>query len=1045
MRTQSAVCRSAAVFIGLLLLQGVAGAQLTEPILNTFKPRDIGPSIMGGRVVDFAVYEPNPSIFYAATASGGLLKTANNGNTWENVFDRQPSVSIGDVAINPDDPNIVWVGTGEANSRQSSSWGDGIYKSTDGGKTWRQMGLRESHHIGRIVINPADTDIVYVAALGHLWGPNPDRGVYMTTDGGQTWKNVLSVNADTGAVDLAMDPSNPKTLYAAMYQHRRTGWGYNGGGPGSGIFKSTDGGRTWRKLSNGLPKGDTGRIGLDIYRKNPNIIMARVENKDGGVFRSEDKGETWTKLNSLNPRPMYFSQIRIDPNDDKRIYVGGVQLHISDDGGKTFRDDGGPNVHLDHHAFWVDPLNSNHLIDGNDGGIWASYDRAKSWEHFNNYAMGQFYSVAVDSQKPYFVYGGMQDNASWGGPSAVRRRLGIMNDDWFQMLACDGMYAAVDPKAENLIYTNCQNGRVVRYDRNTGERKSVMPQTQPGEEPLRWNWTTPIVISPHDGSLYTGANILYQSMDRGQTWTAISKDLTTKTDRDKLTIMDIVGKDISIAKNDGMSSFGNITTISESPRRAGLIYVGTDDGKLHVTRDGGKTWTDLTTRIPGVPKLIYVSRVTASAYDEGRVYVSFDGHRSDDMSPYVFSSSDYGQTWVSIKANLPAGSVYVIKEDTVNRNLVYLGTEFGLFASLNRGQSWTRWSTLPTVAVYDLTVHPRDKDLILATHGRSFQIFDDISPLQQMNDTVLSAAAHLFDVRPATEFIPNESGWFTGGREYTAPNPEFGAYINYSLKNSVKDDVKITITDSTGKLIRELTGPKEAGLQRVAWDLRTTPFASAAIGFYFQPELTNLGAFVLPGEYRVTLSAGGVEMTKTVRVEADPLVQISDTDRRTVYDALVTLTGMQVTIGNVATTITKLDQAVSQMGETLKAYPNASPALKSAMEDASKQVKDLRAKAVGAGGGGGEGGGGGGGEGGGGNQPLRGRITSLKSDVVGSQTVPTAVQMRRVDEYSKELNDAVSNVNGWINTKLPALYKQLGDSNIHPSIGEPIKPVVRNQ
>jgi photosystem II stability/assembly factor-like uncharacterized protein len=1022
----------------LLIACGTAEAQSTESILASLKPRDIGPSVMGGRVVDFAVYEPNPSIFYVATASGGLLKTVNNGNTWENVFDRQATVSIGDVAINPDDPNIIWVGTGEANNRQSSSWGDGIYKSSDGGKTWRHMGLRESHHIGRIVINPVDTDIVYVAALGHLWGPNAERGVFMTSDGGQTWKNVLSVNGDTGAVDLAIDPSNPKTLYAALYQRRRTGWGFNGGGPGSGLHKSTDGGRTWRKLANGLPVGDTGRIGLDVYRKNPNIIVARVENKDGGVFRSEDKGETWSKLNSLNPRPMYFSQIRIDPNDDKRIYVGGVQLHISDDGGKTFRDDGAPNVHLDHHAFWIDPRDSNHLIDGNDGGTWVSYDRARSWEHLNNYAIGQFYSVAVDMQKPYFIYGGMQDNASWGGPSAVRRRLGIGADDWFQMLACDGMYTAVEPKDDSLIYTNCQNGRVVRYDRSTGERKSIMPQVLPGEEPLRWNWTTPIVISPHDGAIYTGANILYKSTDRGHTWTAISSDLTSKTDRDKLTIMDIVGKDIAIAKNDGMSSFGNITTIAESPRRAGVIYVGTDDGKLQLTRDGGRTWTDLTARIPGVPKLIYVSRVTASAHDDGRVYVSFDGHRSDDMSPYIFSSADFGQTWVSLKNNLPAGSVYVVKEDAVNRDLLYLGTEFGVFVSLNRGDAWTRWPTLPTVAVYDLVVHPRDKDLVLATHGRSFQVFDDVTPLQQMNASVQSAVAHLFEMRPATQFIPNESGWFTGGRTYLGANPEFGAYINYYLSSALKDDVKITISDAAGKVLRELTGSREAGLHRVVWDLRTTPSAPATVGFYFQPELTNLGPFVLPGEYRVKLSAGGVEQTRTVRVDGDALLKITDAERRTAYETLLTLTAMQSTVGTVATTITKLDQAVAQMGETLKAYPTSSAALKTAIDEASKQVKELRAKAIG------EGGGGGGGEGGGGNQPLRGRITSLKSDVVGSQSVPTAVQMRRLEEYSKELNDVVAAVNNWLATRLPGLYKQLADSNIHPAVGEPIKPVVRN-
>ena len=755
----------------IFLIDGASAvAQSQESVLSALKPRDIGPALMGGRVSDFAVYDADSSLFYAALASGGLLKTVNAGASWENVFANQNSVSIGDVAINPTDPNTVWVGTGEANSRQSSSWGDGIYKSTDGGNTWTHLGLEESHYIGRIVINPVDTDIVYAAALGHLWGANAERGVYMTTDGGLTWKNVLSIDADTGAVDLAMDPFNPKILYAAMYQRRRTSWGFNGGGAGSGIYKTADGGRTWKKLTNGLPPGDNGRIGLDIYRANPNVVVAIVENKDGGVFRSEDKGGTWTKMNSLNPRPMYLSQIRIDPNDDSRIYVGGVQLHVSDDGGKTFRDDAAPNVHLDHHAFWIDPRNSNHLIDGNDGGIWVSYDRSKTWEHLNNYPIGQFYTVAVDMQQPYSVYGGMQDNASWGGPSSVRRRLGIMNQDWFQIQPCDGMYVAVDQKDAGSVYSDCQNGYIIRYDLKTGERKTIRPEAEPGER-LRWNWTSPIVVSPHDSALYIGANRLFRSTDHGHTWSAVSPDLTTKTNRETLPVMNVADKNITLSKHDGMTSFGNITTVSESAKRAGLIYVGTDDGKVQVTRDGGQNWTDLTARIAGVPKMLYVSRVFASSFEDGRVYASLDGHRSDDFNPYVYVSTDFGQTWKSIRANLPAkGPVYVIKEDTKNPDLLFVGTEFGLFASLDRGVDWNAWKSLPTVAVYDLVVHPRDYDLVVATHGRSIQVFDDISPLQQMKGQVPSDS-HLFDIRAATEFIPSESGWFTGGREYVCAEP----------------------------------------------------------------------------------------------------------------------------------------------------------------------------------------------------------------------------------------------------------------------------------
>ena len=1023
----------------VLLYCTTASAQLTESLLNTFKPRMIGPAVMGGRTVDFAVYEEDPSIFYAASAGGGLLKTVNGGNTWENVFDRETSVSIGDVAINPSDPNVVWVGTGEANNRQSSSWGDGIYKSTDGGKTWKNMGLRESDHIGRIVVNPQDTDIVYVAALGHLWGANPERGVYMTTDGGLNWKQVLGINGDTGAVDLVMDPANPKVLLAAAYQRRRSGWGFNGGGPWSGIYKTVDGGRTWRKITAGLPTGDTGRIGLDIYRKDSNIVYATIENRNGGVFRSEDKGETWTKVSSVNPRPMYFSQIRIDPNDKSRIYVCGVDLYVSDDGGKTLTPTGSPGVHSDHHGLWIDPRNSRHLIDGNDGGIWESRDRGLTWDHFNNYPTGQFYNVSVDMQQPYNIYGGMQDNASWGGPSAVRDRQGIANDHWYQMLSCDGMFASVDPNDSDTIYTDCQDGRIVRYDKKSGERKPIQPQPAAGEANLRWNWTTPIVVSPHDSkTLYIGGNRLFKSTDRGSTWSAISPDLTTQTDRDSLTLMDTPAKDITLSKNDGMSSFGNITAIAESPRRAELVYVGTDDGNLQITRDGGRTWANLTGNVRGVPKMIYVSRVTPSAFNDGTVYVSFDGHRSDDFKPYVYVSTDFGNTWRSITSNLPGGSVYTIKEDPKNQNLLYAGTEFGLFASLDRGSTWTRWSSLPTVAVFDLVVHPRDNDLVMATHGRSIVVFDDISPVQQANETVLSSAFHLFDIRQATQFIPNENGWFMGGRDFRAPNPEFGAYVNYYLKSAVKDDVKITISDAAGKVIRELPGPKEAGLHRVVWDLRAEPSGAAASGLAGALVLTNLGPFVLPGNYQVKVSAAGQEQTKTVRVAGDPLIQITEADRKKLYDALTALTEMQRTVGSAVSVVTKMDDQMKEISEMLKAYPNASTGIKTSVDATSKEIQDLRRKLAGAGG---RGGGGEPGEGGGGQQALKNRIDSLKSDVVGSQSLPTAIQANRLDSFLKELNDAVNQVNAAINNTMPALFKQLNDSNIHPSFGEPLKPV----
>ena len=594
----------------------------------------------------------------------------------------------------------------------------------------------------------------------------------MTRDGGQSWQHVLAIDENTGVVDIAIDPANPKILYAGAYSRRRSAFGFNGGGANGGIYKTVDGGRNWNRLEQGLPEGDNGRIGLSIYRKNPDIVYAIVENENGGVFRSEDKGESWSRFNSLNPRPMYYSQIRVDPSDERRIYVLGTQLHVSDDGGRTFRDDGARGVHLDNHAFWINPHSPRHIMTGNDGGIWVSRDRSDTWEHLNNYPIGQFYHVSVDMQQPYWIYGGMQDNATWGGPSAVRDRVGIRNDDWIQMLACDGMYVLVDPNDNDTIYTNCQSGRIVRYDRKTGERKAIMPALDDRDERLRFNWTTPIVISPYDSNtLFTAGNIVFKSTDRGHSWNAISEDLTTQTDRDELELMGVLGKDISRSRNDGISFYGNVTALNQSVLSEGLIYAGTDDGNVHVTRDGGKSWTDVTDRISGVPSMLYVSRLTPSAFDEGTVYATFDGHRSDNFEPYVRVSTDYGQSWNSITSNLPRGSVYTIKEDTQKANVLYLGTEFGLFVSIDRGSQWTRWSSVPTVAVYELVIHPREHDLVLGTHGRSFLVIDDVSPLREFNDMVLASRSHVFETRAGIQFIPDEDAWFVGGASIPVPIP----------------------------------------------------------------------------------------------------------------------------------------------------------------------------------------------------------------------------------------------------------------------------------
>ncbi|MGE3614566.1 MAG: WD40/YVTN/BNR-like repeat-containing protein, partial [Gemmatimonadales bacterium] len=578
--------------------------------------RNIGPSGPSGRIDDLAVLERDPNVFYIATATGGLWKTENGGITLAPVFDSAAMVSIGDVAIPPDDPNLVWVGTGENNNRQSSSWGDGVYKSTDGGKSWKNMGLRDTKQIARIVIDPVDHDVVYVAALGDLWKAGGERGVYKTTDGGLTWSRVLDPGLDAGGTELVMDPANNKTLYAATYQRRRASFGMNGGGPNSGIWKTTDGGKTWTRLTNGLPEGSMGRIGLDIYRSNPNIVYARVEHdKAGGIYRSDDAGSSWRKMGTHNGRPMYFGIIRVDPNNDMRIYMPETPLSVSDDGGKTFRSDGAVRIHVDHHAMWINPANSNHLMIGNDGGVSISRDKGRNWQWLPNLPVAQFYHVGYDMQTPYNVCGGLQDNQSWCGPSRVRNSEGIGDADWWTIPGGDGFANLIDPTNARLIYTSSQEGYFARLDKVTGEQKSIRPEPTGDEKPYRWNWDTPFLISSHDPSVvYIGANRLFRSTDRGLSWTAISPDLTTGVDRDTLELMGQKLKDVKIAKNDGVENYATLFTVAESRMSAGLLYTGSDDGQVQVTRDGGRTWTNVTGKVPGAPKWAYVSRVEASRF-----------------------------------------------------------------------------------------------------------------------------------------------------------------------------------------------------------------------------------------------------------------------------------------------------------------------------------------------------------------------------------------------------------------------------------------------
>ncbi|HKB64208.1 MAG TPA: hypothetical protein VKC61_00010 [Pyrinomonadaceae bacterium] len=1013
--------------------------KLDDTFLKNLQFRAIGPAIMGGRIDDIAVVESNPSTYYVGTATGGVWKTVNNGTTFDPIFDEQGSTSIGDIAIAPSDPSIVWVGTGEPNNRQSSSWGDGIYRSLDAGKTWQNMGLRDSKHIGRVVIDSSNPNIVYAAVLGHLWGPNKERGVFKTTDGGKTWNNVLFINEDTGVIDLAMDPASPMTLYAAAYQRRRTPWGFNGGGTGSAIYKTVDGGATWNKLTKGLPEGVTGRIGLDIYRRDPNIVYALVENAKGGAFRSDDRGETWRKLSDVDSRPMYYSQIRIDPNNDQRLWQLAANMFNSDDGGKTWIQNLVQRIHGDFHALWIDPADSNHVLTGSDGGLHASYDRGRTWDFINTIPIGQFYEVSMDNQKPFWVYGGLQDNGSWSGPSGTLNQEGITNDDWFRTGGGDGFYSVVDPTDPSVVYVESQNGTVSRLELKTGERKSIRPEARPGEKRYRFDWNSPIVISPHNNrTIYFGGNRVFRSPDRGNTWTW-SDDLTKDQDREKLTIMGALPGKETLSRHDGVETFGQVVTLAESPIKEGLLYAGTDDGNLQISRDSGKTWKNIIDKVPGVPKNTYVSRVIPSRYAEGTAYLTLDGHRSDDYATYMFITTDYGESWKSIRSNVPAGvTARVIREHPRNQNLLFLGTEFGAYVSFDRGGRWTRLKgNLPLVRIDDIQIHTRDNALVLATHGRSIWVLDDLSPLERASESILTSDIHLFDVAPATHFRLYGRKGNTGHKWFAAPNPPYGAVINYYVKDKPKDEVKLTITDQGGAVVRDLKGPKEAGLNRVVWDLRLNPPSppreGEGGGFFGAPR----GPRVQPGVYIVKVSAGDKITSGNVTVQEDPRIQIVEADRGKLNEAIAKAYALQKSAEAARKTMTSLKTQITSLQASLKDNSEVSKPVNDSVQKVSDGLAAIQKKLLNAPDN----------SGGAGPalpdepRPLLNQINGVAFGLDNYTATPTADELIRIEDLSKQLRDLLAELNKFIAEDVANLNKQLRDSGLQfLNPGKPLEP-----
>lgn len=1018
----------AGAFCVASLTAGCASAQTpvqVGSIASALEWREVGPTIMGGRVSDLAVVESDPATFYVGTATAGVWKTTNAGITFTSVFDGEATSSVGDVTVAPSNPNVVWVGTGEPQNRQSSPWGNGVYRSTDGGVTWTHLGLEDTHHISRIQVHPGDPDVAFVAAMGHLWGPNPERGVYRTVDGGRSWELVHHVDEHTGAIDLVMDPQDPRTLFVAMYQRQRRAWGYNGGGPGSGIFRTTDGGDSWMELTRGLPAGDKGRIGLDVYRRDGNFVCALVQadasgqgqgggaqSEQDGVYCSTDRGLSWEHRSTTNNRPMYYSQIRIDPNDPERMYLGGSDLFRTSDGGFTFTDDAAAGVHLDHHALWINPVNSEHLILGSDGGVSVSHDRSDNWYQFRNLPLAQLYEVGIDMRDPYHVCGGLQDNGSWCAPSDTWSNQGIRTRDWYNVGSGDGFFTVMHPTNPSVMFAESQGGNLTRVDLTTGERARLRPIGRPGDDgelpDLRWNWDSPVLLSAHDeNTVYIGSNVLFKSTDLGQTFTAISGDLTHAIDRDTLTIMGVPGAAPQLSRNDGQSSYGNLTALAESPRDAQVLYAGSDDGRLHVTQDGGATWTDITDRVDDLPDFTYVTRIVASNAAPGRVYALFDGHRSDDFSAYVYRSDDFGQDWDLIVDGLPRGSVNAFAEHADNTNLLFVGNELGVWVSVDAGAHWVRMeSNLPTVPVDDIKIHPRENDLVIGTHGRGIWIMDDITPLERLTANALEANAFVFPVRRATSYNSyNPQGWTPG--IYAAENPPAGARIRYHLAVEPAE-MTLRVTDATGNPVRELEAPTSVGFHEVVWDLRLVE--DDADGDPMDP-----GPRVMPGVYIVELSTGTDIVQTEVTVRLDPRVELGRRDVQVRHLAMLEsyrLSGpADEAEGALDTSAALLDDVETLLGSSASggsALADEVEAIRTLIEEIGDDLDDAS-----------------------GGAGMWGRIQGVSGP-------PTADALWQIDRSWDLLPPVIERVNDLVSGRLSALLGEVYTAAARPGVPDPV-------
>jgi len=1041
---------------------------INSGLISPLRFRGIGPAFMSGRIGDIAVDPVNRSTWYIAASSGGVWKTTNAGVTFSPIFDGYTSFSIGCVTVSPHDRHTIWVGTGENNSQRSVAYGDGVYKSTDGGQSFSKVGLENSEHIGMIAVHPTEPNTVFVAAQGPLWKDGGDRGLYRTTDGGRSWSKVLDISPMTGVNEIHIDHENPDVMYATSYQRRRHEWVLIDGGPESAIYKSTDGGSTWRKANRGLPGGDLGRIGLDISPVNSEVVFAIVEAGEGkgGFYRSKNRGETWERVGSyVSSGPQYYNEIVCCPHNIDRVYSLDTNLMVSEDGGKTFVPAGEDDKHVDNHAIVIDPADPNHLIVGCDGGIYETWDRCKTYDYKANLPITQFYRVAVSNEKPfYYVYGGTQDNATQGGPSRTNNDHGIRNSDWFVTVFGDGFEPAVDPQDPDTVYSQWQYGGLVRYNRKTGERVDIKPQESKEGPPLRWNWDSPLLISPHNPKrLYYASQILFRSDDRGDNWTAISPDLSRQIDRNQLKVMGRVWSVDAVAKNSSTSLYGNIVSLDESPRVAGLLYVGTDEGLVQISEDGGGSWRKVDQfGSLDVPEFGYINDIEADLHDDNTVYVAVQNHKRGDFKPYILKSNDRGRTWSDITGNLPVrGSVYTLKQDHVNPKLLFCGTEFGVFFTIDGGEKWVAIkSGLPTISIRDMEIQRRENDLVLATFGRGFYILDDYSPLRDLKPELLETN-HMFPIKKGLMFqtvtpMGVSDRGFQGANFYTAPNPDYGVTFTFYLKEELKskkserekkdrerssggrdapypswEDLKaedrevgpsrwLTIRDAAGNVIRKIPTSTDKGMVRTTWDYR-----HAGGGGGGRRRSAGAGPIAVPGKYTIEISQmveGNVtEVLPKVEFEIEPLTfgDTTEINRQAILDFSKQVLKLANAVSAATQQASEASEHLSAIEALTKSAAEVDPALWKEIRALQVRLVNVQEKFSG--------------------DPtrtrrnedampgLQSRLANSMMGAMGSTNGPTGTHRRQYEIAGEEFDAAMVELNQLLGTDIPAMLKKLDD------------------